>query len=168
MGAVMSMNYLDRNTIPGFAMRVRKNYEFVASARAHGADVHIVTQLQVSLLGLLVFPYEYLRRDGRLPGRSESMEVLEGEGWPSWNFAIGNSATFDEHLRHLRNALSHRRFEFSSDSRELEQVHVRLWDQREPDSKPYWMVSIKAVDLRDFVFRFADLIDRELPDFRSS
>jgi hypothetical protein len=156
------MEYVDRNTIIGFGTRVRKNYEFIAKAREQEEDVHLITQLLVSLLGLLVFPYEYLRRIDQLPHAADTLQDLRNDGWPEWTFILGHSVNLEDHLRYLRNALSHRRIEFTSDSRELENVDVHLWDQRKPYSDRYWEVSINAAMLRDFVFRFTSLIDTRL------
>jgi hypothetical protein len=55
------MKYEGRNTVWGFRDRVLKNLTFLNFARNMGADVHIVTELITSLLGLIVFPYEELR-----------------------------------------------------------------------------------------------------------
>ena len=47
---------LTRNTTEGFARRVRKNLDFIIKKCDEGEDVHEVTQLVTSLLGLIVFP----------------------------------------------------------------------------------------------------------------
>jgi hypothetical protein len=64
---------IDRNTISGFARRVRKNLDFMISARAADADIHIVTHLTCSLLGLVVFPYEHFKRSGYLDFKHEKL-----------------------------------------------------------------------------------------------
>jgi hypothetical protein len=60
---------IDRNTIEGFAERTRKNLRFIVAAYDGGQDVHTVTQLINSLLGLIVYPYEFygLERFDKLP-----------------------------------------------------------------------------------------------------
>lgn len=72
---------LRRNTTEGFARRIRKNLEFIISERRRGADVHEVTQLTTSLLGLIVFPWE-----SHALGIMNSWRLseLESKGWPSW------------------------------------------------------------------------------------
>ncbi len=47
-----------RNKTEIFAGRVLKNLRYIMGQRKNGADVHEVTQLAVSLLGLVVFPWE--------------------------------------------------------------------------------------------------------------
>ena len=48
-----------RNNPSGFAERTRKNLELIERAYSVGADVHVVTQLMLSLLGIIVFPWEH-------------------------------------------------------------------------------------------------------------
>jgi hypothetical protein len=50
----------DRNSIAGFAQRIRINSRYLADEFEAGKPVHIVTQFMVSLLGLIVFPYATL------------------------------------------------------------------------------------------------------------
>ena len=45
---------LSRNTTEGFAQRVRKNLDFIVKKRNEGEDVHEVTQLVTSLLGIII------------------------------------------------------------------------------------------------------------------
>jgi hypothetical protein len=68
-----------RNQISGFAAKTRKNVDFIISSRANGADVHEVTQLMLSLLGLIVFP-----KEKGLDERVESAKIntLAEQGWP--------------------------------------------------------------------------------------
>jgi len=64
------MPEIDRNTISGFAERTWKNYFFIERMRTQfGTDVHIVTQLVISLLGLIVFPTS-IRRTKHFPAPS--------------------------------------------------------------------------------------------------
>jgi len=58
----------------------------------------------------------------------------------------------------LRNAISHRRLFFSSDSRQIEAVDVRFSDRKNQKGPDDWAASINAADLQDFVLRFADLL----------
>lgn len=151
---------IDRNTIEGFARRVHKNLAYMIDARARGQDVHLVTHLTCSLLGLIVFPYEHVRR-ARFPNfASQTMSELSAAGWPLWTFSIGMSETLNNHLWHLRNALSHRRIRFSSDSRDLAEVEVTFWDRPRPDAPDNWSAAIDGLGLLLFVGQLSDLIDR--------
>ena len=49
-----------RNETEGFAIRTKKNMDFIVAAHDSGEDVHVVTQLVLSLLGMVVFPFERL------------------------------------------------------------------------------------------------------------
>src|SRR5579871_4104882 len=53
---------ISRQLSSGLAQRTLKNLEFMEEAHALGRDVHIVTQMVNSLLGLLVFPVEKEKR----------------------------------------------------------------------------------------------------------
>ena len=148
-----------RNTIWGFATRVEKNLDFLITARAtNGVDVHIVTHLITSLLGLIVFPYEELQRINPDAFTSYSLESLAADGWPSWAFFLGNSDTLDDLLRHVRNAISHGRLRYSSESRELHDVQIEFRDRRNKDSPDNWGASIRGDHLHAFVKKLADLL----------
>ena len=51
------MRLSPRGTSEGFAQRTRKNLLYIEEASRSGADVHAVTQIVNSLLGLVVFPW---------------------------------------------------------------------------------------------------------------
>jgi len=152
------MKYEGRNTVWGFRDRVLKNLMFLGFARNMGADVHVVTELITSLLGLIVFPYEEIRRSGYTSFDKYKLNDLTHIGWPIWTIEIGSSDHLDDLVRHLRNAISHRRIFFSSDSRELEAVEVRFSDCKSPKGPYDWEAKINAAELQKFVLLFADLL----------
>jgi hypothetical protein len=123
-----------------------------------GADVHVVTELITSLLGLIVFPYEEIRRSGR----SLDSTACMGTGW---RFTVGSSTTLTDLVRHLRNAISHRRLYFSSNSRELEDVEVRFHDCKNPNGPADWEATINGANLFEFVLQFADLLKQWERDY---
>jgi hypothetical protein len=149
-----------RNTVWGFGERVRKNLLFLNFfAESMHADVHVVTQLVTSLLGLIVFPYEELKRMKHDGFGHQSLDILSKAGWPTWEFEIGASHDLDDLLRHLRNAVSHRRIAFSSDSRALDQVRIAFRDRKHELGIDDWGASISGRDLLAFVLRFASLLE---------
>ena len=147
-------HYLERNTTEGFARRVRENLEFVTKGRREGEDVHQVTQLVTSLLGLIVFPWEA----GALARMEEwCLEELEKNGWPKWTIVQdrnGETATLGKLIYHLRNAAAHRRIGFSSDDADMEEVVIHFEDAR-PKKPVDWRAEIQAADLQDFCVRFS-------------
>ncbi len=153
---------IDRNTIEGFGRRVRKNLAFMIAAHEQGEDIHIVTELTNALLGLLVFPYEHYRDIGYLHFKEYLLNDLAAAGWPVWSFHIGCSTDLDDLLRHLRNALSHRRVHFSSDDRALEQVEVTFRDRPTSAAANNWSATINAAALLVFVQRLSELIDHDV------
>jgi hypothetical protein len=74
----------------------------------------------------------------------------------------GSSKTLGELIRRIRNAAAHGHLQFSSDSRLFAEVTISLSDYRPKAVKPFWRAEILGSDLRDFCFRFMDLIDSQL------
>ena len=147
-----------RNTTEGFARRVRKNLDFILESRRSGADVHDVTQLTTSLLGLIVFPWEAHALQHL---ESRSLEALDREGWPQWNIVlerVGEPRTLGTLTKHLRNAAAHRRIRFSSDARNMHEVEIELEDAR-PGRPVDWRAKIRASDLKVFCDRFSHALE---------
>ena len=130
-----------RNDALEFAERTLKNIRALDQAQVDGADVHVVTHLANSLLGLIVFTVErkFVRFLQKVP-----LERLSSAGWPSWKFELGRSSTLGEIVYHLRNAVAHGRVWFSSDSRERAEVFLRFEDARR-DSTVYWRAAIRPM-----------------------
>ena len=75
------MELASRNDSLGFAERTKKNLLHIEHAYESGHDVHVVTQIVTSTLGLIVFPWE---RMADLKIRGMSITTLEELGWPKW------------------------------------------------------------------------------------
>lgn len=159
------MDYYDRNTVWGFRDRVRKNLMFLNAARDTDADVHVVTELITSLLGLIVFPYAEIKEKGYTSFDEYKLHDLSQQGWPSWRFDINSSDNLTDLIGHLRNALSHRLLFFSSDSRKLEEVEVTFRDRKRLTSTYNWGATINAAELQRFVLLFADLLKKWEQDY---
>ena len=133
-----------RNTTLGFARRTRKNLVsvkegFDSKEDFHWKDVHVVTQLVNSLLGIVVVPTE---RDLKKLCLSETLTELYKQDWPRWNIPCGRhscdtcgkcteTATLKDLIKRLRNAAAHGHFDFigdpfveDADSRQLENVRI--------------------------------------------
>jgi hypothetical protein len=133
---------------------------FILFARNMGADVHIVTQLVISLQGLIVFPYEQLRRSG-VSFEGHKLKDLRKHGWPEIVPFLGESNNLGDLLFHLRNAIAHRRVEFDSDSRVMSEVNITFRDRKTKAIEDNWGVTINAEALHQFVLCFSQLIDPE-------
>jgi hypothetical protein len=132
---------------------------FLSTLENTDADIHLVTHLITSLLGLIVFPYaEIKKRKNYNFFAKYKLQSLSQQGWPSWSFGISSSDNLRDLVRHLRNALSHRLIYFSSDSRKPEDVIVTFRDRKNENSPYTWEATINAAELRQFVLRFADLL----------
>jgi len=150
-----------RNEALEFARRTRRNLEFIENAKEKGADVHAVTHLTVSLLGLVVFPKEKLLLD---QAEQKNLADMQAEGWSGWTITLDDPAkptkTLADILRHLRNAVAHGQLTFSSDSPLLEEVTIIVEDKkRREHAQPYWCARIDGVALRSFCLHFLDFID---------
>ena len=147
------MQFAPRNHALGFANRTRKNLEFIEEAYKEDKDVHVVTQVAISLLGLIVFPKEKLSLEEHLD--KISLNSLLQEGWPQWEILQGTCETLYDLVKHLRNAASHSHLYFSSNSRVMEEVDIEVKDR-------HWQARICVKELRDFCLRFIDLLEARL------
>ncbi len=141
-----------RNKTEIFAERVYKNLRFIMEGKQK-ADVHEVTQLAVSLLGLVVLPWE---RGALEELESRSLSDCEPEKWGKWNICKNNAentVTLGDLFRHIRNAVAHGRINFSSDAEEMDKVDITFWDCKHKNSCPYWEASINGAELRKFCER---------------
>jgi hypothetical protein len=147
-----------RNQSLGFAQRTLRNLVTIEEARDAGKDVHVVTQRVVSLVGVVVFPWA--------EGVEESIKARRlqqlGPGWPQWDVFLGTSDTLGDLLWHLRNAISHRRLHFSSDSPDPGQVGIEFTDAPNQNAAANWGARIGADDLKLFLQKFIKLVDDSL------
>lgn len=149
---------MTRNSTEEFSRRVRKNLDFIIVQRRLGSDVHEVTQLTVSLLGLIVFPWEAYTLQ-RL--EDQSLEDLQNDGWPKWDIVLdrnGETTTLGKLTYHLRNAAAHRRITFSSDDSDMNNVTIEFKDAL-PKQPVDWVVRIQASDLKSFCDCFSRLLE---------
>jgi hypothetical protein len=128
-----------RNDTVEFCRRTRRNLGFIENALQNdpNAPVHAVTQLTLSLLGIVVFPYEKLDETIFY----KTVTQMKSDGWCGWSIMLDKpkkahetTRTLGDLLRHLRNAVAHGRLRFSSDiSRfRLAGVNRRASERRRP------------------------------------
>ena len=157
-----------RNQTLEFANRSRKNLEFVEDAYAAGEDVHPVTQLTLSMLGLVVFPWGE-RHHIEFQAKSKDFCAMENEGWPTWkiicDYKDKPTVNLSDLIRHLRNAVAHGRIKFSSNSGKIEDVTIVVEDEyRRPEkynkctNYNYWCAEIEGIKLREFCMKFFKFI----------
>jgi hypothetical protein len=142
-----------RSETEGFAIRARKNLDFIVAAHESGDDVHVVTQLVLSLLGIVVFPFERLTHSvWRV-----SLTDLEVRGWPVWTHATEGyrPETLGDLLRVLRHAIAHGNVAFSSDSRYLREVTI-YFANVPPSGRSRWDGSICGDELLRFCRSYLD------------
>lgn len=151
-----------RNDPLEFARRARTNLRFIEQAAANnpGAEVHVVTQLALSLLGMVVFPQEKLLLD-RI--QEVALTSLARGGWPTWKITLEDpkrpTDTLGDLIRHMRNAVAHGRITFTSDSPKIEDVVFIVKDKKPGDLLPNWTAEIGAPSLRAFCERYLMYIE---------
>jgi hypothetical protein len=122
--------------------------------------------LITSLLGLIVFPYQEIKESKYTDFRNYKLEDLYANGWPKWKLGEGVPCdNLEELIRHVRNAASHRRIIFSSDSRQLCHVDLLFYDRKNPKGPDDWDATINAAELRDFILLFARFLKKWQKDY---
>lgn len=145
------MELASRNDSFGFAERCKKNLLHIEKAYPR-EDVHLVTQIINSSLGLIVFPWEK-RVDLKIRGKR--LNALDKSRWPQWA-ETKPSKGLGELIHNLRNAIAHANIQFSSDDREPSKVTI-TFESENGD----WQATISALDLRTFCLRFIELVEEE-------
>ena len=156
-----------RNKTVGFASRTLKNLKHIKEARyVDKADVHVGTQLVSSLLGLTVLPYE---RDYEGGIQDATLKELDRQGWYMWKLTKvcdkkhGLTLTLKLFIYHIRNAVAHGRFMFSSDSLLLSEWSLTVRDG--PKGGPInWEATIGGKELYCFCRTFAQYLDTPVKD----
>ena len=153
-----TQHFASRNETIGFAHRTRKNFLFIENAFQHGEDVHVVTQLVTSMLGLVVFPWE---RKFQEHVKELRVDDLVKEGWPQWNMTGQPCDTLGDLVGVLRHAVAHGHVKFSSDSRTVDEVLIEF-ENRPNDPLRHWRGSISGGNLRTFCLKFIQLVDNSV------
>lgn len=147
------MELASRGDSLGFADRCKKNLLYIEKAKQSGHDVHVVTQIITSSLGLIVFPWE---KNADLKIRRTLVSTLDESGWPKWN-ETKPSKGLGQLIHNLRNAIAHCNIQFSSDDREASKVVVTFRSKNGD-----WQATISAHDLRNFCLRFIEFIEETI------
>jgi hypothetical protein len=145
------MPKVTRNDPLSFGAFAWKNLEFIEqAAKNNPEELHPVTQLALSLLGLIVFQHEKNRVQFNRKVRGIRLDSLN---WPQWDVSKPSN-TLGQFIKQLRHVVAHGGITFSSNSHILAEVVV-LFD----DPKSNWTGRINADDLRTFCCRFKALLD---------
>lgn len=153
---------MSRNTAIGLAQRTRKNLQHIRHAHATEEDVHPITQLLTSLLGFIVLPWERHETSDLVKATLDSQLCeLYKQGWPRWNITCDcptkgkkKTKTLKQLVHHIRNAASHGRIAFDSESRNLEEVTFLMEDAPGKNGAVNWRAEIRGDHLYTFCIRF--------------
>ncbi|WP_027862593.1 HEPN family nuclease [Marmoricola sp. URHB0036] len=141
-----------KHLIRDFASRTLENLDHIQAQEALGNhDVHPVTQLWNSLLGLVVAPRE--REVGLIP--RTPMPKMRAQGWPKLSTLEGSEPEdLRDFLRYLRNAVAHFNVEFGADDGgEIEWVEI--WNRKGASGPVTWKARISVEDLEQLARRIA-------------
>jgi hypothetical protein len=145
-----------------------KNLAFIQAAHARGEDVHVVTQMVNSLLGLFLFPIEKEDqffdsfRSVKLsnPPRFAAVRqtIPEFPLLPSLQCSkFANCRNLRRFIKRVRNAVAHRHFDIFGESHDLSAVSIRLYDQ-EPGAPIDWDITLSAEDVGQLCIYIADQV----------
>ena len=149
-----------------FAHRVRLNLEAVeAVVTVAPAKAHRVTQLVLTLLGLIVLPKASRYLDAAGPA---TLSELATQGWPTWSITQDSSRrpdgaadTLGDLLWHLRSTITAGQIRLTAGDRPFEDVAIYFDQQVAGGGISTWSASIPAPDLRVFCLKLAELIASE-------
>ena len=148
----------------GFAQRALKNLEIIEHQYDSHRDGHVVTQLILSTLGLLVYPYH---ADAFSRFKSWRLGDLQKKGWPAIRQypSPKQADNLEQLLHYMRNAVCHRGVAFLSDtatpdSREVRDITLEFINRGNKNPQINWRMEIDAVDLRALCVRvFYEIAD---------
>ena len=144
-----------RNEPMGIEERTVRNLAFIDEAHKnpHTRDqVHVVTQIMNSLLGLVILPSERRGVPYKLSQDKTELKDLYDLCWPRWELSPLNKAetkTLGCLAWHLRNAAAHGRYTFDSDCLDPREVTITVKD-KPPKGPINWCASIRADELHRF------------------
>ena len=144
-----------RNEPMGIEQRTMRNLAFIDEAHSdpHTRDqVHVVTQIMNSLLGLVILPSEREGVPYKLSEDDTKLSDLYTRHWPKWELSPLNkleTETLGDLATRLRNAAAHGRYTFDSDSLDPREVTITVKDK--PWRGPInWCATIRADELHWF------------------
>ena len=144
-----------RNKPMGIETRTMTNLVFIEKAHKNPQtkdQVHMVTQILNSLLGLVILPYGRHGYPYELCRDKKTLAKLYAQGWPKWEFSPYNTQetkTLGCLSRRLRNAAAHGRYTFDSDCLDPREVTITVKD-KPPKGPINWCASIRADELHRF------------------
>ena len=163
-----SFDLEDRTVALGLAQRTLKNLKYIKKAAEAAEDVHLITDLTNSLLGLVIVPKaEYEGAELW----NVTLKELEKNKWPQWKITKDElGAAIEKYwtptkdlgrlVAHLRNAAAHGRFEYTGEPNSLKLSKVTLVVRDKPGkNKPVnWEAEIGGEDL----YKFCTLLTKHI------
>jgi hypothetical protein len=145
-----------RNDALSFANYAWTNFEFIEqAAKGDAHDLHPVTQLVLSLLGLIVCQRENNKREFNREVKATKPESLLD--WQLWN-ASEQCYTLKDLIDNLRHSVAHGHVTFDSESHNQDEVYISFCNKLRKGGP--WTARIRADHLRTFCFKFKALLEQ--------
>jgi len=142
-----------------FISRTEKNLRAIEKLSQKGESVYEVTQLINSLLGLVVYPKERLKKIPEI-----TWETMIEQEWPLPTGENAQVSGLKQLIRYMRNAVAHFDIEFIADNNEI--VGIRFKNEGALDegqkTQP-WIGEYRLEALKSFVDMFLDHISKNKP-----
>lgn len=126
------------------------NLDFIIEAHDKNS-VHVITQSILSLLGLVVFPWERSAIDAV---KKKKLPVLSSQGWPKWEMTGKNVVSLGDLIKRLRDSVAHGKVVFDADSSEPAEVVVKFMTYPKHQTTADWSGQIRGDHLIQFCKKF--------------
>lgn len=142
-----------------FISRTEKNLRAIEKLSREGESVYEVTQLINSLLGLLVYPNERLKKIPEI-----TWETMIKQEWPLPTGENAQVSGLKQLIRYMRNAVAHFDIEFIADNNEIVGIRFKNEGALDEGSKTRpWIGEYRLEALKSFVDMFLDHISKNKP-----
>jgi hypothetical protein len=139
--------------------RTLDNLRAVEKLSQEDKSVYEVTQLINSLLGLLVYPKERLRKIPEI-----TWETMIKEGWPLPTGEKAQVKDLKKLIWNMRNAVAHFNIELITNENGIEGIRFKNYSSSDKDrEKPLWIGEYRLEPLKRFVYMFLDHISKNKP-----
>ena len=135
-----------RNSRSGLAIRTLRNLDAAFEAERKGIDVHLVTHVLNSTLCLLVHLVEQHKKDKKALSSYQKMALIAPDVEAQIRIALDvprmkvvrsdDCPDAYEFLNRMRNGIAHRRLNFDNESRQLNEVPIKMNDIKKVKKKP--------------------------------
>ena len=142
--------------IRDFAIRTKKNLDFIKKNKKDSQEVFEVTQMVNSLLGLLVFPKEEYFRHISNEFPDEEIKRILSKSVSTYPEDLNGTKSFKNIIKHIRNAIAHERLSvYPYGPIEIEGF---VFEDKDTKNSAEFKIDIPVKDLEIFLSRMCKFI----------